>query len=315
MIAPAEVSQQIEEIRRKDKYYLTSKVIMMGSLLSVGDHLFVDRNSEHWQHAMLEMIRIMTEAKQKCGATTIQLRDLDSSDDQMSNFLIKEGFAKVEMPDTHVIENLDWNSTEEYIEGLSVNARKNLRKTVLKTEKDFEIRLRKSAVPGMDGDKIFIEVSPSEVDYWYELYLNVKKGSYNLSTFDIPRKLFENLVHSPNWDIFELILKSGENPKPVAVVFCYLSSKKNYSPTVIGLDYKYVISHGCYRQGVFQSILRANKLKSRKVYLGMDASIEKQKFGSRIIPKSVYVQTNDNYSMEFIGTVYDKKTNHGKTSV
>jgi len=257
----------------------------------------------------------MTEEKQKCGATAIQLRDLDSSDNEMSNFLIKEGFAKVEMPDTHVIDNLDWNSTESYIEGLSVNARKNLRKTVLKTEKDFEIRLRKSAIPGMDGNRPLTEVSQSEVNYWYELYMNVKRGSYNLNTFNIPRKLFENLVYSPNWDIFELMLKSGDNPKPVAVVFCYLSSKKNYSPTVIGLDYNYVISHGCYRQGVFQSILRANKLKSRKVYLGMDASIEKQKFGSRIIPKSVYVQTNDNYNMEFIGTVYDKKTNHGKATV
>lgn len=100
------------------------------------------------------------------------------------------------------------------------------------------------------------------------------------------------------------------NPKPVAVVFCHLSSKRNYSPTVIGLDYNYVVSKGCYRQGVFQSVLRANKLGCNKVYLGMDASIEKQKFGARIIPKSAYIQADDNYNMEVISSVY-----HGKNSI
>jgi 7-keto-8-aminopelargonate synthetase-like enzyme len=308
MIAPAEVSKQLEEIRKKDEYYLTSKVIMMGSLLSVGNHLYVDRDSSEWKLAMLEMIRIMNEEKQKCGAASIQLRDLDTDDSQMRDFLIEEGFIRVDMPDTHVIENLLWDSTESYIQNLSVNARRNLRKTVLKTEDDYHIHLRKSASMDDRLEKTVVaEISSSEVDYWYELYLNVKRNSYNLNTFAMPIKLFRHLLYCSNWDIFELKLKSDVSEKPVAVVFCYMSSKKNYSPFMIGLDYDYVVSHGCYRQGIFQSILRANRLQCNKVYLGMDASVEKQKFGSRLISKSAYVQTSDNYNMELIGAVYSNK--------
>jgi DNA-dependent RNA polymerase auxiliary subunit epsilon len=62
-------------------------------------------------------------------------------------------------------------------------------------------------------------------------------------------------------------------------------------------------------------VLRANALDSKKIYLGMDASVEKQKFGSRVVPKSVYVQSNDNYNMEFIETVYNKKSNYEKATI
>ena len=150
-------------------------------------------------------------------------------------------------------------------------------------------------------------IDESEVKYWYELYMNVKRDSYNLNTFDIPYKLFKNLLFHPNWDIFELKLKSGEHSKPVAVVFCYMSSKKSFSPFMIGLDYRYVISHGCYRQGMFQSILRANRLKCKTIYLGMDASVEKQKFGSRIVKKSVFIQATDNFNMELMEAVFNKR--------
>jgi hypothetical protein len=35
----------------------------------------------------------------------------------------------------------------------------------------------------------------------------------------------------------------------------------------------------------------------------MDASVEKRKFGVKAIPKSVYIQANDNFNMELIGTM------------
>jgi hypothetical protein len=219
------------------------------------------------------------------------------------------------MPDAHVIDNLNWDSTESYIEKLSTNARRNLRKTVLKTEDNYQIHLRKSA--SMDDRSVTIpeDISSEEVEYWYQLYLNVKKDSYNLNTFDIPLKLFKNFLLHPQWDIFELKLKSEASGKPVAVVFCHMSSGKNYSPFVIGLDYNYVVTHGCYRQGMFQSILRANRLKCNKVYLGMDASVEKKKFGSRVENKSVFIQTSDNYKMELIETVYNKGKRYEKAAV
>jgi hypothetical protein len=40
----------------------------------------------------------------------------------------------------------------------------------------------------------------------------------------------------------------------------------------------------------------------------MDAAIEKRKFGVRVVPKTVYVQQGDNFTMELIGAVYGKST-------
>ena len=78
MIAPASVSKQIEEIRKQDKYYLTSKVVMMGSLISEGDHLYIDRLNPNWKEALRKAIEVMTELMNSSGASMIQLRDIDS---------------------------------------------------------------------------------------------------------------------------------------------------------------------------------------------------------------------------------------------
>ena len=302
MIAPASISQQIEEIRKTDKYYLTSKVVMMGSLLTEGDHLYVDRNNQHWQQAMLEMIRIMNEAKQKCGASMVQLRDLDSLDAEMSDFLIKEAFIRVEMPDTHVLLNTKWKDEDEYLSAFSSGSRWHFRKKI--SEK--KIFFNTTVLTGTE------KADKTQREAWYRLYSNVKQKGLNINTYELPMKYFDNMAHHANWEIIELRLKSDsetvQNEEAlVAVQFCYKSSKNNYSLMVVGLDYNYVLSHGCYRQGLYQCLLQANNLKSNKLYFGMDATVEKQRFGVKVIPKSVYVQADDNFNMELIGTIYNKK--------
>lgn len=74
----------------------------------------------------------------------------------------------------------------------------------------------------------------------------------------------------------------------------------------VGIDYNYVFTHGCYRQVMYHCLLRANNLGCDKLYLGMDAAIEKKRFGVEVSQKSVYVQANDNFNMELIGTVFNK---------
>lgn len=303
MIAPPDTSMLIEEIRKKDKYYLTSKVVMMGSLLSVGDHLFIDRNNKRWQMAMLEMIRIMNNVKHKSGATSLHLRDIDTSDVELRDFLLKEGLIKVEMPDTHVLVNADWKNEEEYMHRLSTKARWHFRRNIVDKRSYFDIRVLTDTKKKVDS---------KHIESWHRLYSNVKNKSFNVNTYALPEKYFKNIIHHPNWEVIELRLKSEspdgfDDEQPlVAVGFCYISSKNNYSIMAVGLDYDYVLSHGCYRQGLYQSVVRANMLKCPKLYLGMDASIEKQKFGVKVIPKSTFVQASDNFNMELIGTVYSQ---------
>lgn len=292
MISPARASQKIEEIRLNNKYYLSSKVIMMGSLINVGDHLYLDKRSSNWKEALLEMLGIMNEVKQKSGATAIQLRDLDGGDIQIRDFLLNEGFFKVEMPDSFTLENANWGTEEEYLSRLSSKSRWHFKHLILSKNHNFEVCTLSH------DDKL-----KGNVEDWFRLYYNVKKKSLNINTYTLPLKYFVNMVNHPNWEIIELRLKSNDddNGKLVSTAFCYRSASNNYSFMAVGLDYDFVLSHGCYRQCIYQAVKRANDLKCGSLYLGMDAAVEKKRFGTSVYSKSVYIQTNDNYNLELIG--------------
>ena len=301
MIAPAETSRQIEELRKKDKYYLSSKVIMMGSLLSLGDHLYTDRNHPLWKNAVREMLDIMNKVKQESGASTVQLRDFNTDDIEISDFLIKEGFIKIEMPDTHTLSNTKWTDVNEYLSGFSSNSRSQFKKLIL-SKNDF---FKTTVLTGEEKRK-------GDPALWYKLYCNVKNKAFNINTYTIPFKYFTNIMEHPSWEVIELRLKptdmdTSEKEGPLVVVnFCHKSSKNNYSFFAVGMDYDYVLSHGSYRQGLYQTVLRTNSLGCDKLYLGMDASIEKKRFGVEVLQKSAYIQTNDNFNMELIGTLKSK---------
>ncbi|HYF71006.1 MAG TPA: aminotransferase class I/II-fold pyridoxal phosphate-dependent enzyme [Ohtaekwangia sp.] len=302
MIAPADTSRQIEEIRKNNKYYLSSKVIMMGSLMSLGDHLYINYENDQWKPALIEMLRIMNEVKIQCNANAVHLRDFHSDDIEIQDFLIKEGFIKVEMPDDHVLYDTKWDNVTEYLKSFSSGSRWHFRKMILDKTKFFDTRVLSTKTEKAEGQQ----------ETWFELYKNVKNKSFNINTYTIPEKFFANVIEHPNWEVIELRLKPDETVSSnsegllVSVNICYLSSKNNYILYAVGLNYDYVLSHGCYRQGLYQSLLRANELKCNKLYLGMDASVEKKRFGVKVIPRSVYVQANDNFNMELIGLLNKK---------
>ena len=231
------------------------------------------------------MIQIMNDVKEKSKATAIYLRDLDTSDTELRDFLIAEGFIKAEMPDTHVIENLKWNTYDDFLETISYRSRKHVRKFILHLENEFEVSIAEKS------DYTYL-------DECYNLYKNVKKQSYVINTFDLPKKLFKNAFDNPNWEV--LLLKVGPEKKLGCFVFSYKSSNNNFCPFVIGLNYELNQRYYCYRQALFQLLKRANQLNAGKIFLGMDASIEKQKMGAAVIPKSVYIQASSNYNMDVI---------------
>jgi hypothetical protein len=245
------------------------------------------------------MIRVMNDVKQKIGATSIHLRDIDSNDIELRDFLIKEGLVKMEMPEAHTLHHLNWKNEEEYMmTRLSTKARWHFRRNILDKKDLFNVTVL-SGIKNADEKRI------SE---WQQLYRNVKDKSFNINTYELPDRYFTNILSNVNWEVIELRLKPDESKEEllVGVGFCY-KSKNNYSIMAVGLNYDYVLSHGCYRQSLYQSVARANALKCDKLYLGMDASIEKQKFGVEMTQKSVFIQASDNFTMELIGAVYSQK--------
>ncbi len=300
MVASASASKRIEELRETDKYYLSSKVIMMGSLLSLGEHLFIDKTYVHWKEAMIKMIDIMNDTKTAVGATMVQLREFDRDETEINDFLIKEGFIKAEMPEMHTLENIKWDTVDEYISSFSSGSRWHFKKKILKKSEFFDVKILQDYDSKKSGD----------FEKWYDLYSNVKNKSFNINTYAIPEKFMQKVAEHPNWEVIELRVKpefslqKGEN-RLVSVNFCYKSARNNYTLFAVGIDYDYVIEHGCYRQGMFQSILRGNQLGVDKVYLGMDASVEKRRFGVKVLPKNAYIQADDNFNFEMIGSIHN----------
>ncbi|MEM1206913.1 MAG: hypothetical protein AAGN66_27015, partial [Acidobacteriota bacterium] len=136
----------------------------------------------------------------------------------------------------------------------------------------------------------------------YALYRNVKRGSFIINTFDLPLEVFSNMNQDPRWEMIILTLVEEEYPPgvekgPVAVVFSYLAGPV-YVPVLVGLDYRYQLSHKNYKQICWQVVKRANEVGAETLYFGITATIEKRRLGAQAFPKVSYVQVADSFNME-----------------
>ncbi|MBC7828282.1 MAG: aminotransferase class I/II-fold pyridoxal phosphate-dependent enzyme [Chitinophagaceae bacterium] len=290
MLSPADVSDNIETKRASDPYYFTSKVVSSGSLLTEGEHLFIDTSSPFWKDAMQLLFDQINTLQEKYNANSIVLRDFHHVDDEFESFLIDNGFFKTSMPDNNVVNNLNWNNSEEFYDSLSKNSKMHFRKNVRRYADQYEVEIGDYAVE-------------KDVDDWYALYENVKNNSLELNTFTLPRKLFENIAHSQSWETMVVKLSPGnETKKTVAVVFSHIAGE-NYIPMIIGLDYTYNKDYKVYRQALYQVMMRAKILGKKKVLLGFSASIEKKKVGAVLSSTYAFTQIKDSYNAETLAVM------------
>jgi len=300
MIAPDTVSFKIEEKRKKDPYYLTSRVMMMGSLLTEGEHLYVDRQHPDWKSALLLLLEQATLQGKKEDASMVQLRDFEDTDDELSQFLQAQGFVKIKMPDTHVLSYSSFEDLPSYLVHLHRDKRWHIKRHMLRYQSCYDVRV---------VDKPSLE----QLQWYYHLYLNVKRKSVTINTFDLPFSVFEQISQDKQWEVLELSLTCEHDSrpvslhKPVAVVFCYIGPC-HYSPMVIGLDYDMLKEFECYRQALFQLVMRGMILGKHYNYLGFGASSEKQMLGAQAQGRVTYLQARDNYQLEVLELVSKDKT-------
>ena len=292
MLSNALISKQIENKRIPDPYYLTSMVICSGSLITEGDHLYIDFSSSVWKqalHLLLKKIYVLQELNK---ANHIVLRDFKGLNQELDDFMVDNGYFKIKMPDSHLLPITDWNNEDELYQSLSTNNRNHLRKKVLRNQVNFKIET--SSIVG----------SKEKMKDWYKLYLNVKNKNLDINTFPLPLRYFESISKNESWEKLELTINDPVNQTDIicCIVFS-LKTKDSYIPMIIGLDYSYNSQFGVYRQALYQLILRAKKLQKEKVALGFSASVEKQKFG--IKPQNIYayMHSKDSYNLEALSTI------------
>ncbi|MFT5821359.1 MAG: 7-keto-8-aminopelargonate synthetase-like enzyme [Crocinitomix sp.] len=303
MLMPHYISKEVESKRVTNPYYLTSRTLTVGSPMSEGNHLFLNKDSNQWKEALLLLMNKLEKLQHRYKAANIVIRDLSDDDQELDNFMMDNGFFKTAMPESAVIENVNWENDDEFYQGLSTNSRFHFRKHVRKFEDRFEV-------------KIVNNPSISETYQYYQLYLNVKQNSFDLNTFELPFCLFEEMAKSNNWEFVVLSLKDAEIKEPVSVVFSY-KTKTSYNPMIIGLDYSKNFEFSVYRQSLYQLVKRGRELNAVEIPLGFSATIEKRKFGAKIKQSCAYIQAKDNYNMEFLSTISvheDKKLNNYGTN-
>jgi predicted N-acyltransferase len=303
MLAPAAVSRQIEDKRQhNNSYYLTSKLISTGNLLSGGKHLYIDKASPLWKDAFELLLEKIALLQIKYDANTVLLRDFQSNDIEMDLFLSDNAYFKITMPDNHEVNNLNWESREEYISVLSQFSKRTkryIKQDVFRHMEKFEVQWVTAP-------------SKEEIQYLYELYLDVNKKSYELNTFVLPFRLFENIAQNKNWEIMTLRLKpeydNREECRPVAVTFSFINGK-HYHFMLVGLDYKFQKEHKCYKQAIYRLLERAKELNLETVNLGFTASHAKQMtFAAQPIHSVGYMYAKDTYSMEVISSTHIMET-------
>lgn len=288
LLAPEDVSRRIEEKRKTDPYFLTSLNLTMGSQLTEGEHLYLDRSGD-WRAAMELLLKEVSRRRTLIGANNLILRDLPSGDPEMDDFLLDQGFSKFDMPEASTIR-VAWKSEEEYLTQLPLKSRKHVRREVLRHDTEFKIELIRS------GER---ELSEAELDHLYRLYLNIKERSLKLNTFNLPRSVFSKALKHPGWELLLFYLPEQEK-MPVGFSVCY-GGGPQYVLLFLGLDYRYVTSHGVYRQALMAGVRRATALDSKVIYAGFDAAFEKKRFGSEAHVPCMYAQSADHYQAELLG--------------
>ena len=305
MLASESISLQLEEKRKQNPLYLTSKVLGMGSLFTEGNHCYINKKHPLAEEAIMLLLEQVEIIYHQLNADMLVLRDFEE-DEQLNRIFNNHGFLKINMPETCIIQNNEWNNIEEFSAALSSRSRKHFMKEVLPFEKAFDIVIK---------DKLTKE----ESEQAYKLYHNVKNNNHAINTFTYPIEVFQKMENHNQWEFILLYLNNDNNSNrdqhsslnlPIGILFCYKNTNHTYVPSLIGMDYSYAKEFQLYRQLLFQAIKRARELNLNKIDFGVSATFEKRKLGATVIPKVAYIQARDNFSMELMGTLQNDDKIH-----
>lgn len=292
MLDRAALSRRVERERLADPYFLTAQTFAMGSLLTEGDHLFLDRRAE-WLGALDLLVETVGEHAAEEGAGTIVFRDLAARDEELAAALFERGFARIEMPDSYVIDPLAADRAS-WLASLSYRARRFQLREVMPFDSHFAVKVLRRG--GRTPDD-------AELEHLYGLYRNVHARNQDLNTFPLPLQLFPRMLAHDCWELL-LLHRTHEvtQRRPLAFAANFRGAR-HYAPMIVGLDYTHLEEHASYRQALWHSVTRALHHRAQFVPLGIGAGVEKRRFGATAQARSAFAQTDDHYSQELLAAL------------
>lgn len=286
MISLAEVSVLAEQKRKSDPYWLCSKTLMMGSLFSEGDHLYLNEDHPEWKKAIDLLVEKMQDIKEEGAYNALILRDFDL-DNKLNDVFHEAGFFKVNMPNSNVLENFTLAGEQAFFEELSARSRRHIKNDVLKYQDQFTVEFAEN-------------LNEAELERTYDLYLQVCKRNFHINIFPYPKKLFHLFNETTDWEFVKLYLPDAAGQKVlVGVGICY-NVNPVYNAILVGIDYTYNESIPVYKQMLYQVCLRSIQLKINTIHFGLSADIEKKKLGAKQLGKIAYFEVKDSYNLEIL---------------
>jgi hypothetical protein len=265
-------------------------MVAMGSLLTEGNHLYLDRSAD-WRGALRLVLAAARDEEDRVDAAAVVLRDLPDADPELHEFLTAEGFLRVPVYDSWVRE-LDFTDDRGFLAGLAKKARYHQRTNVLAWESRYDVR----RIVG--GSAEAAALSPAERDALYDLYRNVHARNLDLNVFPLPRRVIDAVLEDSCWELLVLRLPEA-GVAPVAFALQHVGPE-HVQPLFVGLDYTYVNSHHAYQQTLWQSLRSAQRRGARRVLLGMSADLQKSRFGAGRQRRWVYVQPTESYQLDVL---------------
>ncbi|MFB9080213.1 aminotransferase class I/II-fold pyridoxal phosphate-dependent enzyme [Flavobacterium procerum] len=292
MLSTESVSRHMEEIRKTNPMYMTSKVLSTGSLFTEGLHCYISPGHPLAEQSVRMLLNELEEKYNSLGADMLVLRDFEHGF-RWDELIRNQGYFRIDMPESCVIEHKHLLEFENYGSLLTTRSRQHFNREILQYEKFYDVEIKDC-------------LNEEESNRAYQLYCNVKERNLAINNFSYNREVFENMNSCANWEFIILRIKKLDTVNFIGVMFCYKNSSNVYVPDLIGMDYTAGDGYNLYRQLLYQTIKRARELKIGRIDFGISATFEKKKLGASVIPKTAYVQARENYAMELMQTLQNE---------
>ena len=282
LLSPTEISIELEEVRKDVPYFMTSKVTMLGTPLTEGNHLFLKCTMKQVKLKALNLlIKELENIQKEEESNSIMLRDMVANDPDMDHLMVDLGFFKSSLPNSNTL-NLQDIEIDEFIISLGKRNRKHFRDNILSAQDTIYSKVNKD---------------PNQISKWYDLYSNVSSKNLSLNTFKVPKLFFEYVAKSDDWEIIELYSRAEDHL--LGMIICEWN-RDQYNPVLIGLDYEKNFEFNAYRNLLWESIKKAKSHGCSAVNFGYSAEIEKKKLGAKQERNIAYIQSADTFNQEVL---------------
>ena len=290
------VSREVELRRQNDPNFLVAPVFGMGTLLTEGNHLYIDRDrlpagSPVWQKSLETLVNAIRDDAQDLGVKWLALRDLPADEPELDDFLMGQGFLRQDAMARYKLEVAP--TEQEQRDRLPAKYRRFMRREVDRWNDEYEISIvDRSSARTLDFDW----------KHLHGLYAQLHERSCEINTFALPSDYFRLAASQPNWELVLLTRRGHPDRKPVGV-FSACRGIDTYSPTVIGLETDLIRSHGLYRQALRAAVARARQLGLKHMELGFGAGLQKRRLGAQAETSAVYLQAEDHYALDVLAEI------------